>query len=64
LVLLLLQLSPAFSPYKHKLVELEHLIDMLRDINWRLNSGNRNWVIGEQLRETVRVSRTASRDFR
>ncbi len=50
---LLLQLSPAFSPYKHKLVELEHLIDMLRDYQLAIEFRNRNWVIGEQLRETV-----------
>ena len=50
---LLLQLSPAFSPHKHKLVELEHLIDMLRDYQLAIEFRNRNWVIGEQLRETV-----------
>ncbi len=39
--------------HKHKLVELEHLIDMLRDYQLAIEFRNRNWVIGEQLRETV-----------
>ena len=50
---LLLQLSPAFSPHKHKLGELEHLIDMLRDYQLAIEFRNRNWVIGNQLKETV-----------
>jgi len=50
---LLLQLSPAFSPLKHKLGELEHLIEMLRDYQLAIEFRNRNWVIGDQFRETV-----------
>jgi uncharacterized protein YecE (DUF72 family) len=50
---LLLQLSPAFSPRKHKLGELEHLIEMLRDYQLAIEFRNRNWVIGNQLSETV-----------
>jgi uncharacterized protein YecE (DUF72 family) len=50
---LLLQLSPAFSPRKHKLGELEHLIEMLRDYQLAIEFRNRNWVIGDQFRETV-----------
>jgi uncharacterized protein YecE (DUF72 family) len=50
---LLLQLSPAFSPHKHKLRELEHLIDMLHEYQLAIEFRNRNWVIGNQLRETV-----------
>ena len=50
---LLLQLSPAFSPHKHKLVELEHLIDMLRDYQLAIEFRNRNWVIDEQFGETI-----------
>lgn len=50
---LLLQLSPAFSTKKHKLDELEPLIDMLRDYRLAIEFRNRNWVIGDQLRETI-----------
>jgi uncharacterized protein YecE (DUF72 family) len=50
---LLLQLSPAFSPHKHKLEELEHLIEMLRDYPLAIEFRNRNWVIGEQLKPTI-----------
>src|SRR5439155_26231591 len=49
----LLQLSPAFSPRRHKLEELELLIDMLRDYQLSIEFRNRNWVIGEQFRETI-----------
>jgi uncharacterized protein YecE (DUF72 family) len=51
---LLLQLSPAFSPRKHKLGELEHLIEMLRDYQLAIEFRNRNWVTGDQFRETVK----------
>jgi len=50
---LLLQLSPAFSPHKHKLEELEHLIEMLRDYPLAIEFRNRNWVTGEQLKPTI-----------
>lgn len=50
---LLLQLSPAFSPRKHKLGELEHLIEMLRDYPLAIEFRNRNWAIRDQLGETV-----------
>ena len=49
----LLQLSPAFSPRRHNLEELELLIDMLRDYQLAIEFRNRNWVIGEQFRETI-----------
>ncbi len=49
----LLQLSPAFSPRRHKLEELELLIDMLRDYQLAIEFRNRNWVIDEQFRETI-----------
>ena len=49
----LLQLSPAFSPRRHKLEELDLLIDMLRDYRLAIEFRNRNWVIGEQFRETI-----------
>ena len=50
---LLLQLSPAFSPRRHKLEKLELLIDMLRDYQLAIEFRNRNWAIGEQLRSTI-----------
>src|SRR5947207_4829580 len=50
---LLLQLSPAFSPRKHQLSELEHLIEMLRDYQLAIEFRNRNWAVGEQLRSTI-----------
>jgi len=50
---LLLQLSPAFSPRKHDLSELERLIEMLRDCQLAIEFRNRNWAIGEQLRSTI-----------
>src|SRR5204863_4357766 len=50
---LLLQLSPAFSPRKHQLSELEHLIEMLRDYQLAIEFRNRNWAIGEQLKTTL-----------
>jgi len=50
---LLLQLSPAFSPRMHKLEELEPLIGMLRDYRLAIELRNRNWVIGDQLRSTI-----------
>jgi uncharacterized protein YecE (DUF72 family) len=50
---LLLQLSPAFSPRMHKLEELEFLIDRLRDYRLAIEFRNRNWVMGDQLRSTI-----------
>jgi uncharacterized protein YecE (DUF72 family) len=49
----LLQLSPAFSPRKHELGELEPLADMLRDYKLAIEFRNRNWVVGDQLRSTT-----------
>jgi len=49
----LLQLSPAFSPRKHKLGELGPLVDMLRDYKLAIEFRNRNWVVGDQLRSTT-----------
>ncbi len=50
---LLLQLSPAFSPRKHELAKLEPLIMMLRGYSLAIEFRNRNWVVGKQLRSTV-----------
>ena len=49
----LLQLSPAFSPRKHELAELEPLVDRLSDFSLAIEFRNRNWVIGEQLKSTI-----------
>jgi uncharacterized protein YecE (DUF72 family) len=50
---LLLQLSPAFSPRKHQLSELEPLIEMLSDYDVAIEFRNRNWAIGDQLTSTI-----------
>src|SRR5438094_10219485 len=50
---LLLQLSPAFSPRKHQLSELEPLIEMLGDYDLAIEFRNRNWAVGGQLESTI-----------
>jgi uncharacterized protein YecE (DUF72 family) len=50
---LLLQLSPAFSPRKHQLNELEPLIEMLGDYDLAIEFRNRNWAVGDQLKSTI-----------
>jgi uncharacterized protein YecE (DUF72 family) len=50
---LLLQLSPAFSPRKHELNELEPLIEMLNGYELAIEFRNRNWAIGDQLPSTI-----------
>ena len=50
---LLLQLSPAFSPRKHQLKELEPLIEMLSGYELAIEFRNRNWAIGDQLQSTI-----------
>jgi uncharacterized protein YecE (DUF72 family) len=50
---LLLQLSPAFSPRKHKLEELEDLIGLLRHYRLAIEFRNRNWVTGDQSQTTI-----------
>ncbi|PYK52080.1 MAG: hypothetical protein DME51_01600 [Verrucomicrobia bacterium] len=54
---LLLQLSPAFSPRKHKLNELEPLIEMLGDYDLAIEFRNRNWAVGAQLDSTIDFER-------
>jgi uncharacterized protein YecE (DUF72 family) len=49
----LLQLSPAFSPRKHQLTELDQLIELLRDDLLAIEFRNRNWAVGEQLGLTI-----------
>jgi uncharacterized protein YecE (DUF72 family) len=50
---LLLQLTPAFSPRKHELSELEPLIDQLADHSLAIELRNRDWVVGDQLLSTI-----------
>ena len=50
---LLLQLSPAVSPRKHELNELEPLVEMLGDYDLAIEFRNRNWAIGDQLDSTI-----------
>src|SRR5438067_13450071 len=49
----LLQLSPAFSPRKHHLSELEALIEKFPDYQLAIEFRNRNWVVGDQLKSTI-----------
>jgi uncharacterized protein YecE (DUF72 family) len=49
----LLQLSPVFSPRKHKLVEIDPLIEMLSDYELAIEFRNRNWAVGDQLQATM-----------
>src|SRR5436309_6850805 len=51
--MLLLQLSPAFSPRKHELNELKPLIEMLNGYELAIEFRNRNWAIGDQLQSTI-----------
>jgi len=49
----LLQLSPAFSPRKHKLDELDALAERLREPGLAIELRNRNWVEDERLEQTL-----------
>src|SRR5688572_8910464 len=46
---LLLQLSPAFSPKRHRLTELEELLGAFEQYRLAVELRNRNWVEGENL---------------
>jgi uncharacterized protein YecE (DUF72 family) len=50
---LLLQLSPAFSPRKHELAELQPLLAMFGEHQVAIEFRNRNWAVGDQLRSTI-----------
>lgn len=50
---LLLQLSPAFSPRKHDLAELEPLIEQVANYPLAIELRNRNWLVGEKLGTTI-----------
>ena len=60
---LLLQLSPAFSPKKHKLEELDQLIEATRKYQLVIEFRNRNWVNGEQSPRTMDFLRKAKVAF-
>ena len=49
----LLQLSPAFSPRKHGLTELEEIIKALAPLGLVVELRNRNWTEGETLAATL-----------
>lgn len=49
----LLQLSPSFSPRKHRLDELEHLLGLFEGRKIAVELRNRGWVQEEQLPETT-----------
>jgi uncharacterized protein YecE (DUF72 family) len=53
----LLQLSPAFSPRKHSLAELEEILAQLGRLGAVVELRNRNWSEGEQLVETLNFFR-------
>lgn len=59
----LLQLSPAFSPRKHQLAELDHLMGMLREYSLAIELRNRNWAIGDQLGSTMDFFRARQISF-
>ena len=50
---LLLQLSPAFSPRKHDLSELKDVLELVRDYHVAIELRNRNWAEAEQLQKTL-----------
>ena len=54
---LLLQLSPAFSPRKHELNELTPLIEMLNGYELAIEFRNRNWTVDGQLQSTINFAR-------
>lgn len=54
---LLLQLSPAFSPRKHQLAELDELLDSLGQYRVAVEFRNRNWFEGERAEELLRFMR-------
>jgi uncharacterized protein YecE (DUF72 family) len=54
---LLLQLSPGFSPKRHRLSELEELLGAFDNYRLALELRNRNWVEGENLKPTLEFLR-------
>ena len=60
---LLLQLSPAFSPRRHELSELDDLLGALGKYRIAIELRNRNWAEGEQLKATLDFLRAHSAAF-
>jgi uncharacterized protein YecE (DUF72 family) len=60
---LLLQLSPAFSPKMHQLSELDDLLGALAPYRIAIELRNRNWAEGEQLKATLDFLRPRSATF-
>jgi uncharacterized protein YecE (DUF72 family) len=54
---LLLQLSPGFSPRKHQLGELAPLLELLASYRVAIEFRNRNWAQGERLPEMLEFLR-------
>ncbi len=50
---LLLQLSPAFSPRKHQLSELDPIFVRLKPYRLAVELRNRNWASGDELKATL-----------
>ena len=61
--ILLLQLSPAFSPRKHNLAELEDVLELIRDYRVAIELRNRNWTEAEQLQNTLDFMRQQNAIF-
>lgn len=57
---LLLQLSPGFSPKKHRLSELADLLGAFGEYRVALELRNRNWVEGDNLEPTLEFLRAHS----
>lgn len=57
---LLLQLSPGFSPKRHRLEELDDLLGALANYRMAIELRNRNWVEGENVQETMKFFRAHS----
>jgi uncharacterized protein YecE (DUF72 family) len=49
----LLQLTPAFSPRRHRLEELDALAEILGEHGLAIELRNRNWVVGDQREATL-----------
>jgi uncharacterized protein YecE (DUF72 family) len=60
---LLLQLSPAFSPRKHDLADLKDVLELGRDYRVAIELRNRNWTEGEQRRQTLDFMRKQNAIF-
>jgi uncharacterized protein YecE (DUF72 family) len=57
---LLLQLSPAFSPKRHQLTELDELLGAFGQERLAIELRNRNWVEGDNLEPTLEFLRARS----